>query len=276
MPKYYFYTAQHGLLSLMDNPNKEGSVANFVQTLKKVETFACKPCNGTTAIGFFALSYREGKFYFNEDEIEECQFEQIITDHPNYIFTEYIRPAQYLKKYSDQIHTLRIVTLNSHGDNPIIAGGYLRFPNKNNGEANYSVLGEKDIDRFNLFVELNPETGWFGNAKKTFINKVESTSIHPDTGAIIDGYIRNFDKLKQMVLGIAQRFNTLEWMGFDIGVTENGFKCMEINSHPGIKYMQIFHPFFENPLLERYFKSKIEKMKLLTKEQMRQRNHILR
>ena len=276
MPKYYFYTAQHGLLSLMDNPNKEGSVANFVQTLKKVGTFACKPCNGTTAIGFFALSYREGKFYFNEDEIEECQFEQIITDHPNYIFTEYIRPAQYLKKYSDQIHTLRIVTLNSHGDNPIIAGGYLRFPNKNNGEANYSVLGEKDIDRFNLFVELNPETGWFGNAKKTFINKVESTSIHPDTGAIIDGYIRNFDKLKQMVLGIAQRFNTLEWMGFDIGVTENGFKCMEINSHPGIKYMQIFHPFFENPLLERYFKSRIEKMKLLTKEQMRQRNHILR
>ena len=277
MPKYYFYTAQHGLLALMDNPNKEGSVANFVQTLKNVGTFACKPCNGTTAIGFFALSYKDGKFYFNEEEVEESQFAQIISKHPNYIFTEYIRPAQYLKKYSNQIHTLRIVTLNSRGDKPIIAGGYLRFPNKNNGEANYSVLGEKDIDRFNLFVELDPETGWFvGNAKKTFVNKVESTSIHPDTGAEIDGYIENFDKLKQMVLGVAQRFNTLEWLGFDIGVTENGFKCMEINSHAGIKYMQIFRPFFKDERLKAYFVQKIEQVESLSDEEKIKRNKIVR
>lgn len=276
MPKYYFYSTPDGLKALVDNPCKAGTFANFIDTLKQVGTFACKPCNGTTAIGFFSLSYRDGKFYMNHDEISEKELENVIKQHSNYIFTEYIRPAAYLKKYSDQIHTLRIVILNAHGDDPQIVGGYLRFPNKNNGDANYSVLGEQDIDRFNLFVDIDIETGHFGNAKKTFVNRVEPTDIHPDTGAVIDGYIENFEHLKKLCLGVAQQFNTLEWLGFDIGVTEDGFKCMEINSHPGIKYMQIFKPFFKNEVLASYFKKKIEEVENLSDDEKLKRNKVQR
>ena len=68
MPKYYFYSTPDGLKALVDNPCKEGSFANFINTLKNAGTFACKPCNGTTAIGFFSLLYREGKLYMNHDE----------------------------------------------------------------------------------------------------------------------------------------------------------------------------------------------------------------
>lgn len=32
-------------------------------------------------------------------------------------------------------------------------------------------------------------------------------------------------------------------MGFDIGVTDKGFKYMEINSHPEIDYLQMYRPF---------------------------------
>ena len=85
-----------------------------------------------------------------------------------------------------------------------------------------------NTNKFNLFVELNAEKGEYGNAKKTFINRIESVERHPDTNEIIEGAIPNYDNLKQTILGIAQRFNTLDWLGFDIGVTNNGFKCMEI------------------------------------------------
>ena len=57
------------------------------------------------------------------------------------------------------------------------------------------------------------------------------------------GRIENYDLLKETILDIAKRFRCIEYMGFDVGIIDNDFKIMEINSHLGIKYMQIFTPF---------------------------------
>jgi hypothetical protein len=201
---------------------------------------------------------------------------EFIASHPNYVFTEYIHPSKQFNKYSDQIHTLRIVTLNTQGNNPQIIGGYLRLPNKNNGEANYTVLDGTDINKFNLFVELKAQSGEYGNAMKTFCNRVEGVARHPDTNEVIAGTIPNYDSLKQTILGIAQRFNTLEWLGFDIGVTNNGFKCMEINTHPGIKYMQIFRSLYADDITREYFMRKVHEIKALSEEDKLKRNIIAR
>jgi hypothetical protein len=51
---------------------------------------------------------------------------------------------------------------------------------------------------------------------------------------------------------------------------------MEINSHSGIKYMQIFNPFLKDDYLRRYFLEKIEEINTLTVIEKRNRNMILR
>lgn len=276
MPKYYFYTTKDSLVSLIDTGSKEGSIDNFVNVLKEVGEFACKPCNGTTAIGFFKLSYSEGCYFFNDNIITIDEIKDIISKHPNYIFTEYLRPDPYFKKISDQIHTLRIVTLNERGNTPIIVGGYLRFPTRYNGKANYTVLDGDDVTRYNLFIDLDINNGHFYNAKRTFINRTEPTLRHPDSNELLDGYIPNWQDVKEQILGIAQRFNTLEWLGFDIGITENGIKCMEVNSHPGIKYMQIFKPLYDNEILAEYFERKLCEIDNMTENEKAKRNETLR
>ena len=65
-------------------------------------------------------------------------------------------------------------------------------------------------------------------------------------------------------------------MGFDIGVTDKGFKCMEINSHPGIDYVQMYRPLFADLFTEKYFKSKIDKINSLSDVEILERNGILR
>ena len=276
MPKYYYYSTPSGLRSLIDNPYQDGKVEEFLHILSKVKEFACKPCNGTTAIGFVKMSYENGVYFINEKEVSKKEVVEFVASHPNYIYTEYIHPSEQFSLYSDQIHTLRIVTLNDKGNNPKIIGGYLRLPNKNNGEANYTVLDGTDINKYNLFVEMNVINGKFGNAKKTFVNRVESITQHPDTNEVISGVIPNYDNLKQMILGIAQRFNTLEWLGFDIGVTNNGFKCMEINTHPGIKYMQIFRSLYTDEITRDYFLRKVNEIDLLGDNAKLKRNIIVR
>lgn len=276
MPDYYYYSTPNGLKSLIDNPYQDGSFENFLSLLQEKGEFACKPCNGTTAIGFVRLSFDNSKLYANKTEISEEELREFVKSHPNYVFTEYIRPNKQFAKYSPQIHTLRVVTLNETGENPRIIGGYLRIPNKYNGDANYTVLdGTNAGGAFNLFVEVNMETGEYGNAKKIFVNHIENTLVHPDTGEKICGIIENFNNLRETVLGIARRFNTLEFLGFDIGVTDKGFKCMEINTHPGIKYMQIFKPLLEGNTKD-YFQKKIKEIDDLSTEMKKNRNNIIR
>ena len=276
MPKYYYYTTASGLKALMDNPYQGGKVEEFLQLLAEVKEYACKPCNGTTAIGFVKMAYENGVYLINEKEVSKEEIAVFISSHPNYVFTEYIHPSEQFCKYSGQIHTMRIVTLNDKGCDPQIVGGYLRLPNRNNGEANYSVLNGADVNKFNLFVELDAQNGIFGNAVKTFCNRVEAVDLHPDTNEVIAGTIPNYDKLKQTILGIAQRFNTLEWLGFDIGVTNDGFKCMEINTHPGIKYMQIFRSLYEDTITREYFVRKVCEIDAMSDSDKLKRNTIAR
>lgn len=276
MPKYYYYSTPSGLRALVDNPYQGGKVEEFLQLLTEVKEYACKPCNGTTSIGFVKMAYENGVFLINEKEVSKEEVAEFIVTHPNYLFTEYIYPSKQFCKYGNQIHTMRIVTLNDRGNEPQIAGGYLRLPNKNNGEANYSVLNGTDTTKFNLFVELDFQKGEFGNPKKTYVNRVEDTKCHPDTNEVIGGVIPNYDSLKQAILGVAQRFNTLEWLGFDIGVTDNGFKCMEINTHPGIKYMQIFRSLYTDDYTREYFLRKVFEIDSLPEEAKQKRNFILR
>lgn len=276
MPKYYYYSTPSGLKALVDNPYQCGKMEEFLHLLIQVKEYACKPCNGTTSIGFVKMSFQDGLYFINDEEVSKEEISEFVASHPNYVFTEYLHPSELFGKYGNQIHTMRIVTLNDGGCNPQIVGGYLRLPNKNNGEANYSVLNGTDINKFNLFVELNFQKGEFGNAKKTYANRIEDTERHPDTNAVIVGVIPNYDKLKQTILDIAQRFNTLEWLGFDIGVTNDGFKCMEINTHPGIKYMQVFRSLYADDYTREYFLRKVYEIDSLHEEARQKRNLILR
>ena len=280
MPKYYFYTAQEGLKFLSDYPYDRKSNDSIMDSVKKilqeVGELACKPCNGTTSLGFFKLSFYDNKYYINDEIVTEESLEMFVSEHTNYVFTEYLRPSDVFSKYSPMIHTLRLVTLNTDGENPEIIGGYLRIPNEKSGVANYVVLNDENQDKFNIFLEIDIKTGEYSNAKQIYLNKVKDVTKHPDTGVVFNGEIKEYDKLKNIILDIATKFNTITYMGFDIGITDDGFKCMEINSHPGIKYMQIFKSLYADEKNKEFFEQKISIVDGLSEEEKKARNGILR
>ncbi len=277
MPKYYYYTSPNGLRALVDNPylDQFADVNQFIKLLSEVKVFACKPCNGTASVGFFKMEYKDGKYFVDNKELIEEEIPAFLEKHKNFVFTEFLKPAGVLGEINPQIHTLRIVTINSDGYNPQIVGGYLRIPNNPSFSANYITL-EENHNEYNIFVDFNFETGEFFDAKKVFIDKVVDINEHPITKVSLNGQIENYGQLKDKILRIAQLFNNIEYMGFDIGVTETGFKCMEINTHPGIGYMQLFKPLFNSESVKSYYNNKIEAIDAMTDEQKASRNSIVR
>lgn len=279
MPKYYFYTIRSGnkveIRRLVDCPDYiEQSCEGVIRLLEERKMIASKPCNGALSLGFHKLSYNKNTFFIDDKEVERSEIVFFVLNHPNYIYTEYLVPSEAMGKIYPSIHTLRMVVVNKDGCDPRLIGGYLRIPHNTSRLSNYIVVGGARHDDYNINLDVNIDTGDYGDAKFTFSNRVESRLVHPETKVSLTGRIEKYCELKSIVLSISKMLSPLEFLGFDIGITPNGFKCMEINSLPGIKYMQLFKPFFANPETERYFRNKIHEIDNLSEIEKKERNYI--
>lgn len=281
MPKYYFYSIKTGreigIRKLVDCPDYiEQSCEGVVKLLQEVKVLACKPCNGALSLGFNKLSYEDDTYFINDKEVRSTNIATFVLNHPNYLFTEYLVPSESMRQVYPDIHTLRMVVINENGMNPKLIGGYLRFPHKTSGFGNYIVVSGTRHDDYNINLDVNMDSGEYGNAKLTFSNRTESASVHPETKASLIGKIEKYDELKSIILSISKKLSPLEFLGFDIGITPNGFKCMEINSLPGIKYMQLFKPFYHDPEISHYFSKKLHEIDSLSEMEKKERNNIVR
>lgn len=278
MPEYYFYTAKDKLLPLVNNniSDKYADIySTFISLFKEKKEFACKPCNGDGGDGFTKLSYFDNCFMINENIVTEKEILEFVLSHPNYVFTEYLNPGGGLSLLSSKIHTIRLITINPTGKNPIIIGGYLRIPSKFCGAANYSHLeGDDMLAGYNIVTNIDVNNGVFYDARLVYTNRWEKVELL-DSKAL-SGIIDNYSQLREIVLGIANHFNAVEYLGFDLCLSDKGFKCMEINSHSGIRHIQLFQSLYENKDAEMYFKRRIEMIDKLDKEGKMSRNGILR
>ena len=153
--------------------------------------------------------------------------------HPNYLYTEYIEPGRGLEKIQGKIHTLRVVVINETGSDPEIVGGYMRFPVDRLGTANYVRGGAPDD--YTYYMEVDFDTGFLSRPTAVYGNRVKSMPLHPDTGYdLADGFqMEGWDEVVAAVKGVSSYIVGNEFVGFDIGVTADGPKIMEINTLPG-------------------------------------------
>jgi hypothetical protein len=63
---------------------------------------------------------------------------------------------------------------------------------------------------------------------------------HPDTGTPIAGFLPHWDMVRQGVLDICRYLCELEYLGFDVAITEEGFTILEINIHQDLHKVATF------------------------------------
>ena len=259
MPEYYFYSTPHGLRKLLDNPYDEQSAETVLRLVREHGKIACKPNNGAGGAGFCKLEYsrQAGSYSMNSSPITEEELVHFIETTPNMIYTEYLNPCPELARIHPKIHTIRVIVINEHGNDPKIAGGYVRFPVNKLGEANW--LETLKLDEFTYYAELDLHTGQMFRPSAVYPNKVKAMPTHPDTGYTMqEGEpIPHWDKLVETALGISRHLFGLEFIGFDLCVAEGGVKLMEINTHPGCSGIQWSHHVFDKTELVRYLRKRL-------------------
>lgn len=76
--------------------------------------------------------------------------------------------------------------------------------------------------------------------------------MHPDTGVRIEGIVPNWELMKKGITDICRFMPELEYLGFDIAITDDGFKIIEINIHQDLhkvaEHSEEFKAFFRAKL----------------------------
>ena len=232
MPRYYYHLLKDRachIMRLMDCPNDcADTYEDILKLLMDVGSLAVKPTAGTYGIGFCKLDYKNGKYYLNGNALSEEEMVGFFKKLENHIITELVQMHETIANLNPtSLNTIRVMLINENGNNPVIPSAFMRIGTKASGNVDNTAQG-------GMFCKVDVETGRFYDGEKINNHIISPSPIHPDTGATVEGIIPHWETVKQKLTEIAKYIPQLEWMGFDIAITENGFNIIEINSHQGL------------------------------------------
>lgn len=255
MPEYYLYVENNGNYTyLMNTPDDVPRDRDFIlNLLKQKGILAIKPNSGTSGgRGFMKVEWTGEGVVINNEPVSMEEFRQIISNLGNNIVTEYCCQHEALANiWPESECTLRVTMVKMPYDNIWDRARWhnivsiARFGSSVSGGASNMSAG-------GIGVGFDFETGKcrdFGLRFRRFSPDGDIFCYeHPDTHVKWkDLTLPNWPKVKQMIDDVCQQISSLDYMGLDLIITEDGVKICEINSHPAIDDDQIMcHPIFLN------------------------------
>lgn len=257
MAEYYFFISKKNgklfIKKLQDCPKKiskadESAILNLLQEKRKL---VMKPNAGTHGDGFYKLEYRDDNFFYvNEKKSSDVEIKFLIgSQKSSYVITEYIEMHDELKKiYPGSVNTIRIMVLNRTCFDPKIVQTYMRIGSSKTGVTDNIAYG-------GLAAYVNKDNGFYDRAALLKDHRYIRMDNHPDTGTFLEGFLPNWDIVKEGVLKISKMMPQLEYLGFDIAITEEGFKIVEINIHQDIhkahEFSSEINDFFNDKIMHK-------------------------
>jgi len=255
-PAYYYHISlkngRNKIIPMMDLPVEYGaSYEGIFDLVKEKKILALKPDEGSQGTGFYKLTYEDTHFYLNDEIATKEEIVNLLEDVKNrYLITEYIQMHPIIKRiYPGAVSTLRVIVFKKDGINPVIGTAYMRVGTSKTG-------GVDNMHAGGMAVQVDVESGRFFNARMLEDNNIVPCEHHPDTGVKIEGILPNWEKAKEQILAMAKSLSQLEYLGFDLAITEDGIKIPEINRAPGYPKVADFSDETMDYLLYKLYKKK--------------------
>lgn len=264
VPRYYMALFKRGgkvnFACMWDCP--EGISEDYegmLTLLRREKKLAFKPSAGTHGDGFYCLAYEEddtgrGTYLANGEAVTAEDLYAIIDARKSfYVLTEYLDMHSRLKEiYPNSVNTVRVMVINRNGYDPKIMQTYMRIGSSTTGFTDNVGYG-------GICVMMDKDTGELYQPETIKEHVYYPCPVHPDTGTPIDGLMPHWDLVKKTLPEICRYLPELEYLGFDVAITEAGFTILEINVH------QDLHKVYEftDEIMD-FFRQKIARKKALT------------
>lgn len=248
IPKYYLQIEMGKVMFLPDFPKDlTKSKESFLLLLQRVGRLACKPLNGSGGDGFLKLEYEDQGIIKNGCLHSTSEVVDELFQMDSLLISEYVESCeclQWINKLSTS--TIRVIAVRDQG-RTTLTGAYLRTGTKESGYVDNmskgGVLSAVDMDTGKILAPILQ----FKNGDYQLI------AGHPDTGKPIYGQLTNWKEVKAVLQQIGDYYPQIKYVGYDIAMTDNGFKIIEMNSlqeliniewYFGLKPHPVFTAFF--------------------------------
>lgn len=231
LPKYYFQILQRDdkqlIVKLPDLPaDYEPTFDELFRLLRQEGKLALKAASGTHGVGFYKMHYEKGKYYLNNKLTTEQGIRSTINSFKSfYVVTDYIRQHEQINEiYAGSVNTIRVMMINRDGHHPQLLDAYMRIGSKKSGVTDNVAFG-------GVVCTIDMETGEYGNGMQLKNHKYVNIEKHPDTKTPLHGVIPNWETIKKGLVDMCSYMPQLEYLGFDVVCTPEGFVVLEVNSH---------------------------------------------
>ena len=207
---------------------------DIIELLKKEGMLIVKPFSRGKGIGVYLFKYDSGRFFIGVDESDENKIISILKKNDNWMLCEYIRQHKYLSDIFDKTaNTIRLITLRDPKTNKI----KIFFAVQRIGTS--KTIPVDNGSEGALISKIDLETGELSEAKTLHNHNVYE--FHPDTNAPIKGVkVANWEKIKEDILQLANKVPFMNFVAWDILVTDEEMCIIEANTSSGVNIIQLW------------------------------------
>lgn len=225
LPIYYYHLTENNIYYLDESQkNEEASISSIIKLVRAKKKLAIKPLNSTGGAGFLKLEFENESYKINNDIITETELYKQLGALKNHLVCEFVEPETSLMRINPySTNTMRINVVRYNNKTYIISA-YIRFGTSKSGIVD-------NITNGGIFTAVDIVTGKYdGPARGGKATRYKTFECHPDTAMEFNGTIKNWALVKQKIDEIGNYVPHLIHMGYDIAITDDGFKILEINS----------------------------------------------
>lgn len=233
VPTYFYFKDKSGFLPLDRKGVCREGIEQFFDLLSKEKKLCLKHTHSSVGQGFMLVEESsQGKdFLLNKKPITKKDLASRVEALNEYIVTAYVYQHDYASRIcSTSLNTVRFLCAwDDDKKEFFLARCFHRFGCNGNVVDN---VGSGN----GCLVFVDPETGICKTNGAININgtgdRFIDNIVHPDNNIPLAGMqIPKFQEVKAKVLEIANTMSFLRWVGFDVAITQDGFKIIETNSY---------------------------------------------
>lgn len=225
--------------------------ATFIEHLNSNKFGVLKPISGGGGKGVLILKVENGEIYVNNKLTTTEHLKNILESLDDYFYSQFINQSEFSKSFNPTtLNSIRIVTMIDPKTNKaFIPIAVQRIGTNQSAPADNWTQG-------GISAEINIENGILGkgvtypfNSNVTWLDK------HPDTGLNIEGVkIPEWNKIKETLLDVANKFPYIKYVGWDVVLTEQGVMVIEGNNCSDVNLLQVHRPLLKDHKVRDFYK----------------------
>ena len=248
LPAYYYQLEKGRIMRLVNCPEEyDASVDGILGLLREKKLLAAKRLWGSGGMGFYRLEYGEGGYLVNRKAVSEEELKKLLSGLHPYLVMEYVINHRAIREiWPDATNTMRVLMANCGGE-VVRMRAFIRFGNAASNCVDNAHAGgiESVVDEDTGRILFTQEQDAYGTP--TVITH------HPDSGASFDIRIPHWEEITEKLEEICRDYPQLRYMGFDVAVTDESFKILEINSLSGLMAAQCREPLMRDEKTRKVF-----------------------